>query len=40
MVYIAPTSSNGAGNVWIKLVSDGYSGGSWAVDKLVGAERL
>jgi lytic cellulose monooxygenase (C1-hydroxylating) len=35
MVYIAPTSSNGAGDVWVKLAEDGYSGGKWAVDTLI-----
>jgi len=33
-VYIAPTSSNGAGAVWTKIFSDGYNG-SWAVDRLI-----
>ncbi|KDQ19695.1 carbohydrate-binding module family 1 protein [Botryobasidium botryosum FD-172 SS1] len=37
-VYIAPTSSNGAGNVWVKLFSEAYTGGSWAVDKLIAAK--
>lgn len=35
MVYIAPTSSNGAGDVWVKLAEDGYDGSSWAVQKLI-----
>ncbi|KAB5591947.1 putative effector protein [Ceratobasidium theobromae] len=35
VVYIAPTSSNGAGNVWVKLYQEGYNG-NWAVDKLIG----
>ncbi|EUC61453.1 glycoside hydrolase family 61 protein, partial [Rhizoctonia solani AG-3 Rhs1AP] len=34
VVYIAPTSSNGAGNVWVKLYQEGYNG-NWAVDKLI-----
>ena len=34
MVYIAPTSSNGAGDVWVKLAEAGFSGGTWAVDTL------
>ncbi|KAG9224602.1 hypothetical protein CCMSSC00406_0002247 [Pleurotus cornucopiae] len=34
-VYIAPTSSNGAGPVWTKLFSDSYENGLWAVDKLI-----
>lgn len=33
-VYIAPTSSNGAGAVWTKIFEDTYSG-SWAVDRLI-----
>ncbi|KAH8684226.1 glycosyl hydrolase family 61-domain-containing protein [Tricladium varicosporioides] len=35
MVYIAPTSSNGDGNVWVKLAEDGYTGTTWAVDTLI-----
>jgi cellulase len=35
MAYIAPTSSNGAGDVWVKLAEDGYSGSTWAVDTLI-----
>jgi cellulase len=37
MTYIAPTKSNGAGNVWVKLAQDGYSAstGKWAVDTLI-----
>ncbi|KDN32996.1 hypothetical protein RSAG8_13915, partial [Rhizoctonia solani AG-8 WAC10335] len=34
--YIAPTSSNGAGDVWVKLFQEGL-GGSWATEKLVAA---
>ncbi|KAF2814491.1 uncharacterized protein BDZ99DRAFT_460140 [Mytilinidion resinicola] len=34
MTYIAPTSSNGAGDVWIKLAEDGYDG-EWAVSRLI-----
>ncbi|PPQ73742.1 hypothetical protein CVT25_001619 [Psilocybe cyanescens] len=37
LVYIAPTSSNGNGNVWTKLFHDGYSNGQWAVDRLLNA---
>ncbi|KAF8159610.1 glycoside hydrolase family 61 protein [Crassisporium funariophilum] len=37
LVYIAPTSSNGVGSVWTKLWDDGYTGTSWAVDKLIAA---
>ncbi|KAG5636672.1 hypothetical protein H0H81_007234 [Sphagnurus paluster] len=35
-VYMAPTSSNGNGNVWTKIFSDSYSG-SWATDRLINA---
>jgi lytic cellulose monooxygenase (C1-hydroxylating) len=35
MTYIAPTASNGAGNVWIKLAEEGYANGKWAVDNLI-----
>ena len=35
MVYVAPAASNGAGNVWVKLAEEGYSGGKWAVDNLI-----
>jgi cellulase len=37
MVYIAPTSSNGAGNVWVKLAEEGYDASTklWAVDNLI-----
>ncbi|KAF2500872.1 hypothetical protein BU16DRAFT_523610 [Lophium mytilinum] len=34
MTYIAPTSSDGAGDVWIKLAEDGYDG-DWAVTRLI-----
>ncbi|KAL3427842.1 glycosyl hydrolase family 61 [Phlyctema vagabunda] len=34
ITYIAPTSSNGAGDVWVKLAEEGFSGGKWAVDNL------
>ncbi|KDR78751.1 hypothetical protein GALMADRAFT_224003 [Galerina marginata CBS 339.88] len=37
LVYIAPTSSNGAGSVWTKLWHDGFSNGQWAVDRLLSA---
>ncbi|KAF5316036.1 hypothetical protein D9619_006354 [Psilocybe cf. subviscida] len=36
LVYIAPTSSNGAGAVWTKLFHAGNSG-QWAVDQLLSA---
>nr|AKR15724.1 copper-dependent lytic polysaccharide monooxygenase [Volvariella volvacea] len=35
--FIAPASSNGSGNVWTKLFAEAYTGGSWAVDKLINA---
>lgn len=35
MVYIAPTESNGAGDVWVKLAEEGYDGTTWAVDNLI-----
>jgi cellulase len=36
LVYIAPTASNGAGNVWVKIAEEGYDASTkkWAVDKL------
>ncbi|KAG8703036.1 hypothetical protein FRC12_019248 [Ceratobasidium sp. 428] len=34
-VYIAPASSNGNGNVWVKIFSDKGSGSTWGVDKLI-----
>ncbi|KAF2257988.1 hypothetical protein CC78DRAFT_538136 [Lojkania enalia] len=34
MTYIAPTSSNGEGDVWIKLAEDGFDG-DWAVNRLI-----
>ncbi|KAG5638292.1 hypothetical protein H0H81_000817 [Sphagnurus paluster] len=37
LVYIAPTSSNGQGNVWTKLFHDSYNGGNWATDRLIWA---
>lgn len=37
ITYLAPAASNGVGNVWVKIAQDGYSGGSWAVDKLKAA---
>jgi len=33
-VYIAPTSTNGKGNVWVKVASEGFVGNTWATDKL------
>lgn len=35
MVYMAPTSSDGAGDVWVKVAEDGYDGSTWAVDTLI-----
>ncbi|CAE6444190.1 unnamed protein product [Rhizoctonia solani] len=35
LVYVAPTSSNGAGAVWTKIFEEVYPGGQWAVDKLI-----
>ncbi|EHK97353.1 putative endo-beta-1,4-glucanase D [Glarea lozoyensis 74030] len=35
MAYIAPTASNGAGDVWVKLAEAGLSGGKWAVETLI-----
>jgi lytic cellulose monooxygenase (C1-hydroxylating) len=32
-VYIAPTQTEGKGNVWVKIASDGFNG-QWATDKL------
>jgi hypothetical protein len=32
--YIAPTRSGGRGNVWVKIQSDGFSGGTWGVDRI------
>lgn len=34
-MYVAPTSSDGKGAVWVKLFEQNYDGGSWAVDKLI-----
>ncbi|KAG8788613.1 hypothetical protein FRC12_014373 [Ceratobasidium sp. 428] len=34
-VYIAPASSNGNGNVWVKIYSEKGSGATWGVDKLI-----
>ncbi|KAG9235791.1 putative endo-beta-1,4-glucanase D [Amylocarpus encephaloides] len=36
LAYIAPTSSNGAGDVWVKLAESGYDAATklWAVDTL------
>ncbi|KAF8597289.1 hypothetical protein BDV93DRAFT_405370, partial [Ceratobasidium sp. AG-I] len=33
-VYVAPTSSNGAGAVWVKLFSEGFTS-DWATNKLI-----
>lgn len=35
LVYIAPTASNGAGDVWVKLAESGLNAGTWAVDTLI-----
>ncbi|CAE6444205.1 unnamed protein product [Rhizoctonia solani] len=35
LVYVAPTASNGAGNVWVKLFQEVYPNNQWAVDKLI-----
>lgn len=35
LTYIAPASSNGNGNVWVKLAQEGYANGKWAVDNLI-----
>ncbi len=35
MAYLAPTSSNGAGDVWVKIAEDGYDGTTWAVTTLI-----
>lgn len=35
MTYIAPTKSNGAGDVWVKFAEDGYADGKWAVNTLI-----
>ncbi|PMD37789.1 carbohydrate-binding module family 1 protein [Hyaloscypha variabilis F] len=35
LVYIAPTASNGTGNVWVKLAESGYENGTWAVQTLI-----
>lgn len=37
MAYIAPTASNGAGDVWVKLAEEGYDLTTklWAVDNLI-----
>jgi cellulase len=32
-VYMAP-GTDGKGNVWVKIASEGYDGGRWATDKL------
>ncbi|KDQ07093.1 glycoside hydrolase family 61 protein [Botryobasidium botryosum FD-172 SS1] len=36
VVYIAPASSNGAGDVWVKLYEESWDG-TWAVDKIIAA---
>ncbi|KZS89481.1 glycoside hydrolase family 61 protein [Sistotremastrum niveocremeum HHB9708] len=36
-VYIAPTASNGSGDVWVKLWSQAYVNGSWATDDMIAA---
>ncbi|CAG8952452.1 hypothetical protein HYFRA_00001199 [Hymenoscyphus fraxineus] len=37
MAYLAPTASNGAGDVWVKIAEEGFSGGKWATDNLIAA---
>ncbi|KAB5588681.1 Glycoside hydrolase family 61 protein [Ceratobasidium theobromae] len=38
-VYVAPTESNGAGPVWVKLFSQGYTD-DWATNKLIAGKGL
>ncbi|CAG8982261.1 hypothetical protein HYALB_00004495 [Hymenoscyphus albidus] len=33
--WMSPTSSNGAGDVWVKIAEEGFSGGKWATDNLI-----
>ncbi|KAF2396035.1 hypothetical protein EJ06DRAFT_560272 [Trichodelitschia bisporula] len=33
-VYVAPAKSEGKGNVWVKIASEGFEHGVWATDKL------
>ncbi|KAG9240023.1 putative endo-beta-1,4-glucanase D [Calycina marina] len=40
LAYIAPTSSNGAGDVWVKLAEDGFTDGVWAVTTLIANRGL
>jgi lytic cellulose monooxygenase (C1-hydroxylating) len=35
MTYIAPTAAGSAGTGWVKLAEDGFSGGKWAVERLI-----
>jgi len=37
MAYLAPTASNGAGDVWVKIAEAGLdaTGKTWAVDTLI-----
>ncbi|KAG8757886.1 hypothetical protein FRC11_004199, partial [Ceratobasidium sp. 423] len=35
MVYVAPTSSNGQGAVWVKIHQEVYTNSQWASDKLI-----
>ncbi|KAG8922320.1 hypothetical protein FRC02_011946 [Tulasnella sp. 418] len=37
VVYIAPTSSNGGGSVWVKLAQENYNG-QWPTDKIIAAK--
>ncbi|KAG8959817.1 hypothetical protein FRC03_007447 [Tulasnella sp. 419] len=37
LVYMAPSDSNGIGNVWVKIFDEAFKGSSWAVDKLIAA---
>ncbi|CAE6404081.1 unnamed protein product [Rhizoctonia solani] len=34
-LYVAPTSSNGQGAVWVKLHQEAYTNGQWATEKLI-----
>ncbi|KAM0545130.1 hypothetical protein ACHAPJ_011475 [Fusarium lateritium] len=39
ITYIAPyTAENPTGAIWTKIAEQGYSGGEWAVDKLIAAK--
>ncbi|PBP28067.1 Cellulose-binding protein [Diplocarpon rosae] len=38
MAYLAPTASEGAGDVWVKVAEDGYANGKWGVENLIAAK--